>query len=168
MLPLRFPNRPLSTSPSGSRIQGYTISLGSEEEGWPTTASLHARPADHDQAVAKAPGKGVVVCAQGQPAREAGAIRRGSCPQGRPVPLAVVALAGTTGCDQLAGATAAHGHNRLQRGTRKGGRLQGARKGLPPTASTAASRGGGVSRRGGCQRARAAAACAAEVAAAAA
>ncbi|RWV92087.1 hypothetical protein GW17_00045576 [Ensete ventricosum] len=38
------------------------------------------------------------------------------------------------------------GDSRLQRGARKGGRLQGARKGL----SSAANRGNGANRRGGC------------------
>ncbi|RWW53101.1 hypothetical protein BHE74_00040434, partial [Ensete ventricosum] len=41
------------------------------------------------------------------------------------------------------------GSNCLQRGAREGGRLQGARKGLPPASSPTASRGSDTSRRGG-------------------
>ncbi|RZR86864.1 hypothetical protein BHM03_00014139, partial [Ensete ventricosum] len=48
----------------------------------------------------------------------------------------------------------ARGHSRLQRDARKGGRLQGARKGLPLAASLDANRGSS-----GCQRARAVVAC---------
>ncbi|RWV77825.1 hypothetical protein GW17_00061293, partial [Ensete ventricosum] len=75
----------------------------------------------------------VAGCDQGQPIREAGALVGAAARRG-------------------------YGHTRLQRGARKGGRLQGARKGgwlqgaakwLPPTASPAASRGGDVGRRGG-------------------
>ncbi|RZS28786.1 hypothetical protein BHM03_00062427 [Ensete ventricosum] len=68
--------------------------------------------------------------AQGQqPAREAGAARRGSSPWGRQPPV------GTPACS----ATPSRGC-RMQ-GRRR--RLQGARKGLPPVASPAVSRGGG-------------------------
>ncbi|RWW10421.1 hypothetical protein GW17_00026035 [Ensete ventricosum] len=66
-------------------------------------------------------------------ARGRPAVARAS-PQGRPTPLTRAA--------------AAHGHTRLQRGARKGGRLQDARKGLVPAASPAASRDGGADRRG--------------------
>ncbi|RRT35060.1 hypothetical protein B296_00031267 [Ensete ventricosum] len=41
------------------------------------------------------------------------------------------------------------GDSRLQHDARKGGRLQGARKGLLPAANPTASRGSGASRRGG-------------------
>ncbi|RZS15741.1 hypothetical protein BHM03_00047616 [Ensete ventricosum] len=55
------------------------------------------------------------------------------------------------------GVVAAHGHGRLQLAPR-GGRLQGAHKGLSPETSRAASRGG--RRRRPCPRARAVIACA--------
>ncbi|RRT44882.1 hypothetical protein B296_00050303 [Ensete ventricosum] len=56
-------------------------------------------------------------------------------PQGRPASLAGVAVT--------------RGHTRLQRGARKGSRLQSTRKGLPPAASLVANRGGGIGRSGG-------------------
>ncbi|RZS25271.1 hypothetical protein BHM03_00058448 [Ensete ventricosum] len=65
---------------------------------------------------------------QGQPEREASGARRGSSPQGQHL-QAEAPPAGTTGC---------------------GSRLQGACKGLPPTASSVANRGSGASCRGGC------------------
>ncbi|RZR92381.1 hypothetical protein BHM03_00020684, partial [Ensete ventricosum] len=43
----------------------------------------------------------------------------------------------------------ARGHTRLQHDACKGGRLQGARKGLSPAASPTASKGGGTGRKGG-------------------
>ncbi|RWV79072.1 hypothetical protein GW17_00059855 [Ensete ventricosum] len=53
----------------------------------------------------------------------------------------------------LAGAAACRGgsceNTYLQRDACKGGRLQGARKGLPPVASPVANRGSNVGRRGG-------------------
>ncbi|RRT41380.1 hypothetical protein B296_00049220, partial [Ensete ventricosum] len=95
-------------------------------------ASPHARPTTHDQAIAKAPCKGAA--GQGQPAREASDASRGSSLQGRPTPLA--------------GTAAARGHTHLKCSACKGGQLQGARKGLPPAASPAASRGDGTGRKG--------------------
>ncbi|RZS17744.1 hypothetical protein BHM03_00049926 [Ensete ventricosum] len=74
--------------------------------------------------------------------------RRGNCPKGRRL-RAEAQPTGTVGCGQPVGAVATRGHSRLQHGARKGGRLQGARKGLSPAASPVASRGGGTSRRGG-------------------
>ncbi|RZR82141.1 hypothetical protein BHM03_00008504 [Ensete ventricosum] len=47
------------------------------------------------------------------------------------------------------GALAARGHTSLQRDACKGGRLLGARKGLPPVASPAASRGDSAGSKGG-------------------
>ncbi|RWW37806.1 hypothetical protein BHE74_00057027, partial [Ensete ventricosum] len=105
------------------RVESFYVFLlrfcseGSEEEGWPTTASPHARPATHGQAAAKAPYKGW------QPP----------------------AMAAPTG------GSAARRHGRLQPARRGGSCLQrGARKGLPPAASPAASRGGYANRSGGC------------------
>ncbi|RWV81161.1 hypothetical protein GW17_00057446, partial [Ensete ventricosum] len=90
---------------------------------------------------------------QGQPAREAGVAHRGNSPQGRPAPLAgAAARRGSTckhGSDQPVGALVARGHTRLQHRARKGGQLQGARKGLPPVTNPAANRGDGADRRGG-------------------
>ncbi|RZS21115.1 hypothetical protein BHM03_00053706, partial [Ensete ventricosum] len=92
---------------------------------------------------------------QGQPARRptplvgASAHKGGwRCSRGQqPVGAAP---AGTIDCGQPVGAAAAHGHTRLQRDAHKGGRLQCARKGLPPAASPTASRGGATDRRGCC------------------
>ncbi|RWW29301.1 hypothetical protein GW17_00006180 [Ensete ventricosum] len=58
-----------------------------------------------------------VGCDQGQPAREASGARKGRRLWAEALP------AGTISCDQPAGVAAARGHNRMQRG---------ARKGLPP------------------------------------
>ncbi|RRT61012.1 hypothetical protein B296_00001333 [Ensete ventricosum] len=66
---------------------------------------------------------------------------------------------------QLVGVIAACGHNHLQHGTHRGGRLQGACKGRPLAASPTASRAAvptiGVVApwQGGCRRARAATPC---------
>ncbi|RWW38704.1 hypothetical protein BHE74_00056048 [Ensete ventricosum] len=46
------------------------------------------------------------------------------------------------------GKSTAHRHDRLQRSARKGGRLQDARKGLPPTANPTASRNDDANYRG--------------------
>ncbi|RWW59722.1 hypothetical protein BHE74_00033327 [Ensete ventricosum] len=67
---------------------------------------------------------------QGQPAREADVARRGSSPQGRPALRS-----------QPAGAAAARRHTCLQHDTCKGGRLQGARKGLPSAGATTLATG---------------------------
>ncbi|RWV82140.1 hypothetical protein GW17_00056386 [Ensete ventricosum] len=56
--------------------------------------------------------------------------------------------------------TAARRHSLLQRDARKGGRLQGARKGLSLAGAVALAAGVAVPWKGSCQRARAAAACA--------
>ncbi|RWV78069.1 hypothetical protein GW17_00061024 [Ensete ventricosum] len=66
------------------------------------------------------PGRG-----QGQPERETSGARKGA------------------DCGQLVGAAAACS-------ARKGGRLQGTRKGLPPTANPTTNRGNDANRRGGC------------------
>ncbi|RWW40739.1 hypothetical protein BHE74_00053829 [Ensete ventricosum] len=86
------------------------------------------RSATHSQAAAKA--------TQGQHAREAGAANRGSSLKGWPL-RALQAVASLQGRQPPAGTHA-----------RNGGRLQGARKGLPPPASPTTSRGGGAGRRG--------------------
>ncbi|RZS16324.1 hypothetical protein BHM03_00048317 [Ensete ventricosum] len=116
-------------------------SEGSEEQGRPATASPHAGPATHGQALAKGPGKEVAGCGQGQPAREVD-VARGQQPAG-------AMLVGTVGYGQPAGATAASGHTRLQRDAHKVGQLQGVCKGLPPTTSPTISKGSSVGRRGG-------------------
>ncbi|RWV98954.1 hypothetical protein GW17_00038169 [Ensete ventricosum] len=149
MLPLRFPNRPPSSSPYRSGIQGYTISLG---------------PATHGQAVAKAPDKGVVDCGQGQPAREAGTVRRGSCPQGRPMPLVGAAPAGMTGCGRPVGTPAYSTAPTKGVGYRAPTRGYRPRLALPPARATASVAGVAAPGQGGCQRARAAVACTAAVA----
>ncbi|RZS12410.1 hypothetical protein BHM03_00043847 [Ensete ventricosum] len=98
-------------------------SWAKKEEG--RLASYGQPPYRAGQAMAKAPCKGATDCSQGQPAREAGA----ACKARKD--------------------GAARGNTRLQRDARKGGRLQGAHKGLPPAASPTASRGSDVDRRGG-------------------
>ncbi|RWW60074.1 hypothetical protein BHE74_00032952, partial [Ensete ventricosum] len=71
--------------------------------------------------------------------------------QGRPALLAgAVARKGgrrRSQGQQLAGAVAARGHTRLQRDARKGGRLLGAHKGLPPAASPTTNKGGSANRK---------------------
>ncbi|RRT31756.1 hypothetical protein B296_00053172 [Ensete ventricosum] len=73
---------------------------------------------------------------------------------------------GVAGCcqGQPAGATATCGHNHLQRGTRKGGRLQGARKerspmanpqGVVPAARAVANKGNSAGHKSDCRLARA-------------
>ncbi|RWW19814.1 hypothetical protein GW17_00016104 [Ensete ventricosum] len=145
MLPLRFPN-------SGIRAKVFVRKIGfklrvmrlnrvesfyvfllhfhseGSEEGRPATTNPHVGPATHGQAAAKAPCKGAGRLWPG-PAHKEG--RRRS--QGQ----------------QPAGAATARWHTRLQRDARKGGRLQGARKGLSLAANPTTSRGGGADRRGG-------------------
>ncbi|RZS13865.1 hypothetical protein BHM03_00045490 [Ensete ventricosum] len=84
-------------------------SEGSEEEGWPATASPHAGSATHGQVVAKA--------LQGGNRLRPGLARKGGRRRSRG--------------QHPAGATAAHGHTCLHHDAHKGGRLQGAREGLP-------------------------------------
>ncbi|RZR98284.1 hypothetical protein BHM03_00027602 [Ensete ventricosum] len=86
-------------------------------------ANPHAGPPTHGQAATKTPHKGVAGCGQGQHVREASGARKG-----RQSPVGAAPT----------GRSVAHGHSRLQRGARKGGRLQDARKGLLP-AGVAAS-----------------------------
>ncbi|RWV98451.1 hypothetical protein GW17_00038700 [Ensete ventricosum] len=86
---------------SDMEIQGYMISIGSEEEGRPATTSPHAWPATYGQAAARA------------------------SPQGRPMLLVGVAArrvtpVGTASCGQPVRVATAHGHTRLQHDTRKG------------------------------------------------
>ncbi|RWV90886.1 hypothetical protein GW17_00046871 [Ensete ventricosum] len=86
------------------------------------------------------------------PTRGWSAVAR-ACPQGRPTSLAgASARKGgrrRSWGQHPAGATVACGHTCLQRDARKGGRLQGARKGLSPVASPAASKGDSADHRGG-------------------
>ncbi|RWV77304.1 hypothetical protein GW17_00061884 [Ensete ventricosum] len=123
MLPLRFPNSCIRAKVFVRKI-GFKLRVmrlnheesfyafllrfhneDSEERG-PATVSPHAGLAAHGQAAAKAPCKEATGCGQGQPTRG------GNQPQGQqPVGVAPV------------GRSAARRHNRLQRGTRKGGRL---------------------------------------------
>ncbi|RWV81201.1 hypothetical protein GW17_00057404 [Ensete ventricosum] len=68
---------------------------------------------------------------------------------GRPRPARKGGQRHSQGQQPTREASAARKDTCLQPGARKVGRLQGARKGLPPAASPAASRGGGTGRRGG-------------------
>ncbi|RRT34803.1 hypothetical protein B296_00044460, partial [Ensete ventricosum] len=108
---------PPSSSPSGSRIQGYTISL----EG---AASPHTGPGTHSQA--------------------SGGYGQKRYPWGQQPPTRMI------GYSQPTGATAARRHSLLQRDARKGGRLQGARKGLPLAGAVAPTAGVVVPWKGSC------------------
>ncbi|RRT58449.1 hypothetical protein B296_00018141 [Ensete ventricosum] len=118
-------------------------SEGSEE--WrPTMASPHVGLTAPGQVASKAPSKEAAGCSQVQPEREPSSLVRGdSCLQAEAPP------GGSVDCGQPIGATVARKHSRLQRGACKGGRLQGARKGLPPAASPDAKSGGDANCRGG-------------------
>ncbi|RWV88652.1 hypothetical protein GW17_00049240 [Ensete ventricosum] len=114
MHPLRFPN-------SGIRAKVLrvlvTFSQRRQQGGGPAT---------HDQVSAKAPYKGAVGCSQGQPEREASGARKGRRLWAEASPV---------------GRSVARVHNRLQRSARKGCRLHGARKGLPPVGAATPAAG---------------------------
>ncbi|RWV94903.1 hypothetical protein GW17_00042520 [Ensete ventricosum] len=100
MLPLRFPNNGIRAKVfirkigfklrvmRLNRVESFYVFLlhfrseGSEEEGRQATTIPYVGPATHGQAAAKAPCKGATGYGQDQPAREAGAAREGSSPQG--------------------------------------------------------------------------------------
>ncbi|RRT31399.1 hypothetical protein B296_00043791 [Ensete ventricosum] len=124
-------------------------SEGSKEERRPATANPHAGLATHGQASVKAPCKGAADYGQGQPSREAGAIRRDSIPQGqrlraRPTcrhgsrlwahPLAVrhPQRGSAVGCPQGAAARGQQGQQRRPQGWLPLGRVAADGQGHPP------------------------------------
>ncbi|RWW50598.1 hypothetical protein BHE74_00043134 [Ensete ventricosum] len=127
ILPLRFPN-------SGIRAKRRQRGGGAASHGQPPCRAGHPWLGH-----SKGPRKEATGCDQGQPAREAGAARGGSSPQGRRLRARIEPTKGAS-CRAPAGATAARGHTRLQ---------PGARKGLPPAANPVTNRGSGADRRGG-------------------
>ncbi|RWW59339.1 hypothetical protein BHE74_00033731 [Ensete ventricosum] len=163
MHPLRFPN-------SGIRAKVVRRRGGQPRPG-------HSQGSLHGGGCLRLgpPRKGGQRCPQrATTTRRGGAYGQKRRPRGQQPP------ASTTNCGQPAGAAATRGHIRLQRDARKGGRLQGAHKGLPPTrgcrpqpalppvAVTSPVAGVVAPLQGGCQRARAATAYTGVVAAAAA
>ncbi|RZS19666.1 hypothetical protein BHM03_00052099 [Ensete ventricosum] len=146
--------RPATASPhAGTTTYGQAAAKApriscSEEEGRPSTASSHAGTTTHGQAAAKARCKGRLAAARASTKERLAVPTRGGSPQGRRQGAEAPPVS-TAGCGQPVGAAADLGHNRLQRGTHKGGRLQGTHKGLPPAASPTAGRGDGASRKGG-------------------
>ncbi|RWV85676.1 hypothetical protein GW17_00052513, partial [Ensete ventricosum] len=137
------PPMPIGSLPTGTAFVVRTR-LGCRRQRGGGAASPHAGLATHGQVATKAPFKGAADCGQGQPEREAsGAYKQKHRPRGQQPPTCTVDY------DQPAGAAAACGHSRLQRDARKGGQQQGTRKGPPPAASPAASKGDGASHRGG-------------------
>ncbi|RWV84903.1 hypothetical protein GW17_00053349 [Ensete ventricosum] len=137
--------------PYVNRLLDYGPIRGNEEEGWLATASPHAGPATHGQAI-----------------HSQGPLQGATGYEAPPV--------GTAGCGQHAGATptgksTARGHGRL-RPVRRGGsrplaqlltarrpqrgltarhpRGVATREGLPPATNSVASRGGSANRRDGC------------------
>ncbi|RZS27797.1 hypothetical protein BHM03_00061322 [Ensete ventricosum] len=107
---------------------GFWAARRRGDQPWP--APMQCRPA-----TAKALARGRLAAAR-------------ASPQGRLTPLA--------GAAARRGGACGHGwlrpareHSRLQCDARKGGQLEGARKGLPPAASPVASGGGDAGRKGG-------------------
>ncbi|RWW65302.1 hypothetical protein BHE74_00027395 [Ensete ventricosum] len=139
MLLLRFPNSDIRAKVFVRKISFPTVILESfyafllcfhsegSEEGRPATTIPHAGPAAYGQTAAKAPCKGATGCGQGQPAREASDVCKGRRLWEK------VSSEGTAACSTARA---------------KVGRLQDARKGLPPAASPAISRGRPVGHRG--------------------